>query len=172
MSSTPHTSSLARLGGKRLWRRRRDGVDGGFTMIEVLITMLMLTIIMLGLAALQIATIRQVTLARRANGALRLGQAIIERYQSVGFRDLPSIATPDWETVKKVDGSDMIGVAEDGERNGPFSVHQFIEIPAVSGDRIITVRVSWLDVMPGANVDPNQQYRTLDVLLTLRRIDL
>lgn len=164
--SPPDPSEL-----RRIHRRARDG-DRGFTMVEVLVTMLLLTIILLGLTALQIATIRQVSLAKRANGALRLGQAIIERYQAMGFADLPSVATPDWETVKKADGSDMVNVGEDGEINGPFSVHHFIEIPSASGDRIITVRVSWLDLMPGADPNPANQYRTLDVLLTLRRINL
>jgi len=146
--------------------------DSGFTMVEVLVTMLLLTIVLLGLTALQVATIRQVSLAKRANSALRLGQSIIERYQAMQFADLPSVATPDWETVKKTSGADMVNVGENGEINGPFSVYRFVEIPLTSGDRIITVRVTWLDLMPGADPNPARKYRTLDVLLTLRRINL
>lgn len=152
---------------------RKRGSDDGFTMIEVLMTLLLLTIVLLGLAALQIATIRQVSTARRASGALRLAQALVEEYQSRPFAQLPSVGTPDWETEKQVDGvTDMVGVAENGTSPGPFTVHRFVEVPATSGDRVITVRVSWLDIMPGANVNPTQEYRTLDVLLTVRRIDL
>ena len=144
----------------------------GFTMMEVLMTMLLLTIVMVGLAALQIATIRQVTLTRRANGALRLGQGIVERFQTLSFIDLPSTTSPTWEPVFKRDGSTpMQNVAEDGESSGPFTVNQLVEI-ATNGDRLVTVRVQWTDLMPGATASAGRKYRILESLLTLRRSDL
>jgi len=158
------------------WRKRRRG-QGGFTMIEVLITMLLLTVVLMGLAALQITTIRQVTLSKRANGALRLGQAIIERYQTKGFAYLPTTSSPSqtWEPVLKKDQTTpMILVAEDGESDGPFTVQQLIEIIGVSGgtganDVLITVRVTWLDVIQNNAATSSDKYRTLEVLLTIRR---
>lgn len=146
-------------------------------MIEVLITMLLLTVVLMGLAALQITTIRQVTLSKRANGALRLGQAIIERYQTLGFNYLPSTSSPSqtWEPVLKKDQTTpMILVAEDGEGDGPFTVQQLIEIIGVSGgtganDVLITVRVTWLDVIQNNATTSSDKYRTLEVLLTIRR---
>ena len=156
---------------KRLPRKGQPG-DGGFTMLEVLMTMLILTIVLLGLAALQVATIRQVTLARNANEGLRLGQSIIEKYRRLAFIDLPGTTSPDWEPVFKKDGiTKMEMVGDDGEKNGPFTVTQFNEV-ATAGDRLITIRVTWLDLMPGQNPDPTKTYRTLETMLTLRRADL
>ncbi len=147
-------------------------VEGGFTMMEIMVTLLLLSVVLVGLAALQITTIRQVSLSRRASGALRLGQVVLEEYRGVPFANLPSINSPDWESVFKKDGvSPMDGVGEDGEKTGPYTVQQLIEVPT-NGDRLITVRVSWLDVMPGVNPDPTKEYRTLDVLLSLRRAPL
>ena len=144
----------------------------GFTMLEVLMTMLILTIVLLGLAALQVATIRQVTLARNANAGLRLGQSIIEKYRRLAFIDLPGTTSPDWEPVFKRDGvSKMENVGEDGEKAGPFTVNQFMEV-AGNGDRLITIRVTWIDLMPGVNPDPKKIYRVLEAMLTLRRADL
>ncbi len=141
----------------------------GFTMVELMVTMLLLSVVLVGLAALQIATIRQVTISRNASGALRLGQVVIEEYRGVPFASLPSINSPDWEPVFRKDGTTpMEGVGEDGENIGPFTVEQLIELPT-NGDRLITVRVSWLDVMPGTDPDPTKRYRTLDVLLSMRR---
>jgi len=155
------------------WHGRASGGrsgQAGFTMIEVLITMLLLTIVLLGLAALQITTIRQVSLARRANGALRLAQSVIERYQTLEFNLLPSTSSPDWESVKKKDGTtDMTRVGEDGESSGPYTVQQLFE-KTNNGDVIITVRVTWLDVLPGSKpVASGGPYRTLEVMLTIRR---
>ncbi len=156
---------------KRAPRKGQPG-DGGFTMLEVLMTMLILTIVLLGLAALQVATIRQVTLSRNANEGLRLGQSIIEKYRRLDFIDLPGTTSPDWEPVFKKDGiTKMEMVGDDGEKNGPFTVTQFNEV-ATNGDRVITVRVTWLDLMPGQNPDPKKTYRVLETMLTLRRADL
>ena len=146
--------------------------EQGFTMLEVLMTMLILTIVLLGLAALQVATIRQVTLARNANTGLRLGQSIIEKYRRLAFIDLPGTTSPDWEPVFKRDGvSKMENVGADGEKSGPFTVTSFMEV-AGNGDRLITVRVTWIDLMPGTDPDPNKTHRVLETMLTLRRADL
>ena len=155
-------------------RLPRASSQGGFTMIEIMITMLLLTVILVGLAALQIATIRQVSLSRRASGALRLGQVLIEDYRGTPFVNLPSIDSPDWEDEMKKDGiNPMEGVSENGETNGPYTVQRLVETPKGSvitaGDRLITVRVSWLDLMPGTDPDPTKRYRTLDVLLSIKR---
>ena len=154
--------------------------EQGFTMLEVLITMLILTIVLVGLAALQVATIRQVTLARNANGALRLGQSVIEKYRRMAFINLPGTTSPDWEQVPQKDPAYyMDNVFEDGQwrgskgawRYGPYTVNVFAEVTG-NADRLITVRVTWLDLMPGTNPDPTKTYRTLESMLTLRRSEL
>jgi prepilin-type N-terminal cleavage/methylation domain-containing protein len=160
----------------RLLKRTRPAPAneaGGFTMIEVLITMLLLTVVLLGLAALQITTIRQATLSKRANGALRLAQGIAERIQGTPFHRLylwGNSSSPDWESVKKKDGiTDMTNVGEDGESNGPFTAHYLYELIPTTGDRLYTVRVTWLDVAPGNQPTPTDKYRTMEVMLTVRR---
>ena len=171
------TTKLAR----RRWLKSRAQLpgtqQGGFTMVEIMITMLLLTVVLIGLAALQIATIRQVSLSRRASGALRLGQLVLEEYRGTPFINLPQIDSPDWELEYKKDNvTHMEGVGEDGEMAGPYTVHRLVEKPtgagvASTGDILITIRVSWLDIMPGTNPDPTLRYRTLDVLLTMKRAD-
>ncbi len=167
----PATPPRPRAARAPRWLRRALGArQGGFTMIEVLITMLLLTVVLLGLAALQITTIRQVSLSNRANGALRLCQSVIERYQNQTFSLLPSTASTDWEPVFKKDGTTpMTLVGEDGESDGPYTVQQFIELTNDNGDKLITARATWLDAVQSNDSDPTKSYRTLEVLLTIRR---
>jgi prepilin-type N-terminal cleavage/methylation domain-containing protein len=151
---------------RRRARRGRSARDLGFTMLEVLITLLLLSIVILGLTALQVATIRQVTSSRRATEAMRLAQNVIERYRSIPFAQLPPAASS-WATVKRIDGSDMTKVSIDGYKDGPYSAYQMVE--SASGVKIITIRVTWMEIVPGQAAAPGGTYQVSDVLMTMRR---
>jgi len=117
-------------------------------MIEILVSLLILTIVLLGLAALQIFAIRQVTGSKRANEATRLGQMVIERYQQMRTGDITT--TLDWNTETNQDGQPMSGVGADGKPPGPYTVDGYIEAGGLGGTSLmITVRVTWLDLSPG-----------------------
>jgi Tfp pilus assembly protein PilV len=115
-------------------------------MIELLITMLILTIVLMGLAALQVGTIRQVTASRRANEATRLASTVIERYRHTPYTALP--ADIGWAPQLNNNLAQMTLVGVDGQSNGPFSVEYMAE--TVNSTRIITVQVKWKDVRPSA----------------------
>ena len=138
----------------------------GFTMIELLVTMLLLTVVLTGLAALQLHSIRQVTSSRRANEATRLAQAQVERFRAMAFTQLPPSGAS-WQQLNNAAGQPMLNVSVNGEQGGPFSAHVFVEDPgSTPARRIITVRVSWLDVSPGHDPDPTKRYRTLNVMMS------
>jgi prepilin-type N-terminal cleavage/methylation domain-containing protein len=122
-------------------RRQRARRERGFTMIELLITMLLLSISLTGLAALQIHAIRQTTATRRSNEATRVGQDVIER-RLLGA--LP--ATAAWGIESNRAGAFMQNVGADGVSVGPYTVESKIELGPTANDRLITVRVSWRDV--------------------------
>lgn len=142
----------------------------GFTMIELLVAMMLLSIVLVGLAALQITTIRNVSVNQRANEATRLAQSIIEQHQylpETSFSSMGSYGV--WATLLKKDRSTaMINVGVDGEREGPFTVDWMVEQMATSpGQYIITVRVTWFDVVPGPG--ETTAYRNRDVIMSTRR---
>jgi prepilin-type N-terminal cleavage/methylation domain-containing protein len=126
-------------------RKRRTGRADGFTMIELLMTMLILTIVLLGLAALQVGTIRRVTASRRANEATRLSQSLLERYRHINCAALPGDTMGTWivavrKTISKGD-IQMANVAVDTVNPGPYTVWEWVEDTAT--DKTITIRASW-----------------------------
>jgi Tfp pilus assembly protein PilV len=139
-------------------------------MVELLVTMLLLTIALTGLAALQLYSVRQVTASRRANEATRLGQSVIERYMTMPIASLPAPGTPpDWEHELKKDGSTtMVNVGVDGESDGPYTVEHLTESLGTK-TMLVTVRVTWKDVPLGAPPDPTA--RTLEVMMSTQRAE-
>jgi len=125
--------------------RRSHAGAAGFTMVELLVTMLLLCIVLVGLAALQVHAIRNVTSSRRTNEAIRLGQSVIERYRQMTTPPAAS-GTGDWEPERGRDGATMVNVGADGESNGPYTVDTFIEDSG--GSRLITVRVKFMELTP------------------------
>ena len=151
---------------------RQCSTPSGFTMIELLVTMLLLTVVLLGLAALQVHTIRSVTSSKRANEATRLCQAMVERYRSMQFNRVQSLAGTNWTIPTNSANQPMKEVQVDGvTAPGPFTVQQLVEDVSTPGSQrlLITVRVSWLDTSTGNNPNPGQQYRMLDVVMTTQR---
>lgn len=148
---------------------RPVGPDAGFTMMELLVTMLLMGIVLTGLAALQVSVIRQVTISDRAAEATRLAQTVMQRYESLPFVQLAGF-TPKgaWFTELRRDGTTpMSGVGSDGQSNGPYTVESFHE--SVLGAELVIVRVRWTNITRGLEAAPDQQYRQYDVTLGLQR---
>lgn len=152
---------------QRIRQLRRARGERGFTMIELLITMLLLTIVMTGLAALQLTAVRQVSNSKRGSEAMRLGQMVLERLTALGFTHTDLVPTS-WIPAKNADGQSMINVKVNGlnstttgERDGPYSVNYMVEL--VSTRKVITVKVTWLDTQSGA--DPSQRYAVRSITL-------
>lgn len=159
--------------------RVRSGRErqAGFTIMEVLMTMLVLTISLVGLTALQLQNIRQVTDTRRAGEALRLVKAVIEGYTLIDYARIPPPNAPNWMTQPKrghenvaMPSSDdlMIGVGVDGNSVGPFRVQYLVE--PFQGGMMITVQASWrsADAHGGQTSSP-ARFRTQRVTLSTVR---
>lgn len=151
--------------------KRATPADDAFSMIELLVTMLLLTIVLVGLAALQVSTIRQVTVSKTASEATRLAQLVMERYRSAPYATLQafSVRAPTWwRERKKESGTDeMVRVGVDGDSDGPFTVESLHE--SVGGGELVTVRVTWTDINRGIESTPSQQYRQHSVTMSVQR---
>jgi type II secretory pathway pseudopilin PulG len=120
-------------------------------MIEVLVTMIILSISLVGLAALQVHTLRTANVARQTEGATRLAQRVLE--DTMVASDLAALIpiSDTWDVPLNQLGQQMINVASDGihktgasEERGIYRVERFREL--MSGTAIywrVTVRVSW-----------------------------
>lgn len=135
----------------RALRKRREE---GFTLIEVLVTMLLLAITFLGLAAIQISVIRNVGFSRSASEATRLAQSRIEFYQSMTFASVNTFVT----TAPRTTGA-WIKVAEnvaaDGVNPGPYRLEDRAD-PVGPTVWVITARATWHGIDPSGNVAPRQ----------------
>ncbi|MBK6846189.1 MAG: prepilin-type N-terminal cleavage/methylation domain-containing protein [Proteobacteria bacterium] len=151
--------------------------QAGFTIMEVLMTMLVLTISLVGLTALQLQSIRQVTDTRRAGEALRLVKAVIEGYTLIDYARIPPPNAPNWMTQPKrghenvaTPSTDdlMIGVGVDGRSVGPFRVQYLVE--PFQGGMMLTVQASWRSAdAHGGNTTSDARFRTQRVTLTTVR---
>ena len=154
--------------------RRRARGQRGFTMIELLMTMLILTIVMTGLAALQLTAVRQVTDSKRGSEALRLGQMVMERLTVLGYSNsLLGDSGGAWTPAQNADGQAMTNVKVNGlnnlttgEINGPYTVTYMVE-DRPGNRKVITVKVTWLDTQSGA--DPSQRYAVRSVTLVTQK---
>jgi prepilin-type N-terminal cleavage/methylation domain-containing protein len=139
--------------------------DGGFTMVEVLVTMVLLTVVLTGTAALQIATIKRGTTSNRVGEAMRLGQSILAGYKSMRYSNIVSTSGV-WIMELQRDGeTEMKNVSANGEGNGPYSVERVVE--ASNGGLLITARVTWLNMNRRAAA--STQYASQSVVLSLQR---
>lgn len=76
--------------------------DGGFTLMEVLITIVLLTVGLLGMAALTTGIINGNTHSRRLTTATTLAQDKIEDVRRLGSSNMPSVdttITEDYTTI-------------------------------------------------------------------------
>jgi len=138
-------------------------------MVELLMTMLLLTVVLMGLTALQIGTIQRVTASRRANEATRLAQTMLERYRHIGWGSLPADTSNAWIVSTLPDGTNqMANVGVDGVSTGPFTVEEFVQDDTGPNPdhKIITIRVTW------RSQDKASTLPTHEVAIALRRVNL
>lgn len=134
-----------------------ESASAGVTLLELLVVMLLLTITLTGLAALQLNTIRTVAVSKRGNEATRLAQSLVERYRTSSFANLPPAGG--WTIELNDNNAQMVSVGVDGTTSGPFTVERFVEDLDGGKQRLITIKVTWLD----------QPQVSQSVLLSLRR---
>ena len=142
---------------------------GGFTMVELLVTMMLLTISLTGLAGLQVASIKRVTAGKRGAEATRLAEATIARYQANSYSLLPAALNPPaWEVEMKKDGTtEMRSVGVDGESDGPFVVQRMVE--DFGGRKLVTVRVSWEENIQGNTIATQSLTQARNVMMSIQR---
>ncbi|MCA9666152.1 MAG: prepilin-type N-terminal cleavage/methylation domain-containing protein [Myxococcales bacterium] len=137
---------------------RRAGEQGGFTIMELLVSMLLMSIVIVGLTGLQLQAIRQATRTRRANEATQLASSRAEHYRTVGYDTIVSTIGA-WPVAKNHLGTEMRNVGVDGVSKGPYTVQELIEV--LTNRKIITVRVTWLSA--------DSQRRLLSATMTTHR---
>ena len=123
--------------------KRADRVSdaAGFTIVEVLMGMLLMTIVMLGTMAMQITNIQQSGDLRSSSAAARLAQATIQRLQSVSTANVAPTGGV-WVGTLAADGANLLqNVDAQGSGPGPFTVEQLVE--PIGAGLIVSVRVSW-----------------------------
>lgn len=122
--------------------------DRGFTLIEVLIAMVILTVALVSMAELMAITLRMQMLGRNQTSAMRLAQDKIDELMSKTFLD--AVAAPDVQLGGSLTADDAnhfdIPVDEDGNMLGyqrRWLVRPGPVDPGVDADslRIITVRI-------------------------------
>jgi Tfp pilus assembly protein PilV len=158
------------LPGNPRRRRRPAGGAGGFTMVELLMTMLLLTIVLTGLAALQVGTIHRVTASRKANEATRLCQTIVERYRFAASATYPVDTSNNWVAQANPATGGYTWNA-DANGDGPFEVHEYVEDVTVGTQthKAITVKCSWKS-QDKADPSATDTYQTYYVAMSLRRV--
>ena len=142
-------------------RVRKRQAQSGFTLVEILVTMLILSIVFLGLAGIQLSVIRNVGYSKTASEATRLAQSRIEFYQSMSGAAVTTYFTTTphssgtWFTV-----ATSVGV--DGVSSGPFTLEERGDL--VSPAWVVTTRVTWLAVSTSGGAMPR------NVMITTRRV--
>jgi Tfp pilus assembly protein PilV len=130
-------------------------------MVEILITMLILTIALVGLAALQVTSIQQVTQSGRNAEAVRLAESILTRYKSMSTANLAGELTTGWEVELGPSGTQQlkdVGADGDPTGSGPYTVERLIE--QHNNRYLVTIRVSWVTSQVGGD---NQEMRQVEL---------
>lgn len=119
------------------------GRDRGFSLIEVLITVVILAIGLLGVAAVQVVSLQQTNNSYLQTQANIHAQDIAERMRANGGSSLPSSESDSIEQAVK-------------NNLGPDATVQV----AQAGSKA-TITISWSERAPGAQEDGGSQTRTL-----------
>jgi len=147
--------------------RQEARSQAGFTMIEILVSMLLLAIVITGLAGIQVASIRQATASKTTTEAKSLAQQIFEQYRTMPFATLQTMeSVGEWTAHLDFSGEAMTRVNARGQRPGNFNVDRFINNGG-SGGLLVMIRVTWTDVADGNHEENKYQQR--QVLLSMER---
>jgi type IV pilus assembly protein PilV len=113
-------------------RLQRPGEEGGFTLIEVLIALLVLMVGMAGILSLQLTSMKATSFSRHATEASSLAEDKVE--------DLRTVALDSTRFVNGTDQVDARGVADD---EGPYT--RAWTISPGTDTTIVNVSVSWTE---------------------------
>jgi prepilin-type N-terminal cleavage/methylation domain-containing protein len=116
-----------------------DNSERGFTLIEVLIAMVILTVGLVSMAELMAITLRMQMMGRNETIAVRLVQSKIDELVALDFDNLPSSALVAVSPANSLD-TDVAGYNDDPDPD----FHRRWQISAVAGEtriRTLTVRV-------------------------------
>jgi len=139
----------------------------GFTMIEILVSMLLLGIVITGLAGIQVASIRQAVASKTTTEAKSLAEQIFDQYRTMPFSSLQAMnPVGEWTPHLDFSGQPMTQVDARGQQPGNFNVERFINTGG-SGGLLVMIRVQWTDVADG-NYN-NAKYQQRQVLLSMER---
>lgn len=154
---------------QRAHPRAEPAPVGGFTMVELLVAMLVITVSLCGLAALQLRTIQAVTVSRQAHESTRLAQATLERFRAMAYARVKEQESNDWVVTLNGKGLPMRRVAVDGSAAGPYTVQQLVEDRSGGAKTryAITVRVTWVGATTAGATPPPVQ----SVWLTTQRFE-
>ena len=110
--------------------------QSGFTLIEVLVAISLMSIALLGFASVGVNAIRDDSLSRKTNVALALAQAKLEQLRSLPY------SNSQWTSGSHIE-SDL---DEDGNTGGEYtrSWAVTLDYDSHSGLRRVSVTVSWV----------------------------
>jgi prepilin-type N-terminal cleavage/methylation domain-containing protein len=121
--------------------------ERGFTLIEALIAMVILTIALVSLAELMAITLRMQMLGRNQTAALRLAQDKIDELMTQNFNTNASVAISDPDSLTE-DVANFFDTPQDADGNNlPFKRRWKVEAGPVDGAvpansvRVLTVRI-------------------------------
>lgn len=148
----------------------RQGLnEQGFTLVELLITMVVLCIGLLGLAGLQIQMIRANTFKGSMATATVIGTSLIEEARSKGVANAASIVTTVDNSFERAffygDGDDDgiydpgdgdLDLNADGSLDRPYGnrykwTRTLADLPSVGSVKSVTVSVFWTDGRTATN---------------------
>ncbi|MGA1869550.1 MAG: type IV pilus modification PilV family protein [bacterium] len=123
----------------------------GFTIIEVLLALVLLSVGLLGIAGLQITIMRGNASAKRITEAITLAQKKLEVLSSLPPSD-PRLADPDWPAedigTNIIDNTELFTNPDHGDDStieGISSVYNVLVNFPSPGLRTITIIVGWRD---------------------------
>ena len=113
-------------------RLQRSGEEGGFTLIEVLIALLVLLVGMAGILSLQLTSMKATSFSRHATEASSLAEDKVE--------DLRTVAL---DSVRFANGTDQVDARGVADADGPYTRSWTISPGADT--TIVNVSVSWTE---------------------------
>lgn len=113
-------------------RLQRSGEEGGFTLIEVLIALLVLLVGMAGILSLQLTSMKATSFSRHATEASSLAEDKVEDLRTVPL-----------DSVRFANGTDQVDARGVADADGPY-IRAWTISPGAD-TTIVNVSVSWTE---------------------------
>jgi type IV pilus assembly protein PilV len=113
-------------------RLQRSGEEGGFTLIEVLIALLVLMVGMAGILSLQLTSMKATAFSRHATEASSLAEDKVEDLRTVPL-----------DSARFVNGTDQVDARGVAAEDGPYT--RTWTISPGADTTIVNVSVSWTE---------------------------